>query len=151
MRAAICAYRQDQDITCAQVGWLHVALSDLRVRDDALCRMDAAHRRAHLKLWTDLSRLAGLGYAAAPATLLAFTAWQAGNRVLAKVALDRALDDDPGCLMARILRRLLARGTPPDKAKPPTTPRQVAASSQAQTAALAGRRSPPATKPRTVT
>jgi hypothetical protein len=91
-------------VRCAQVGWLPVTLGDPRVRDDALCRMDAAHRRAHLKLWTDLSRLAGLGYAAAPATLLAFTAWQAGNGVLAKVALDRALDDDPGCLMARILR-----------------------------------------------
>jgi hypothetical protein len=137
VRAAVRACRQDQAVThsCrqdravthAQAGWLLVALHDPWVRDDALCRMDAAHRRAHLKLWADLTRLAGPGDVAAPATLLAFTAWQAGNGPLANVALDRALDDDPRYEMARTLRLLINHGIPPAKAGPPMTPRQVAA------------------------
>jgi hypothetical protein len=132
VRAAIRACRQDQAVTRAQAGWLLVALHDPWVRDDALCRMDAAHRRAHLKLWTDLTRLASPGYVAAPATLLAFTAWQAGNGPLANVALDRALDDDPRYEMARTLRLLINHGIPPAKAEPPMTPRQVAAYFRAQ-------------------
>ena len=127
VRAALRACRQDQAITSTQVGWLLVALGDSWVRDDALGRLDPAHRRADLKLWTDLTRLAAPGYVAAPATLLAHAAWRAGNGALANVALDRALDDDPGYPLACALQRVLAHGAPPDKAQPPITPRQVAA------------------------
>lgn len=42
------------------------------------------------------------------------------------MALDRALDDDPGYPLARTLHRVLARGTSPAEADPPT-PRHVAA------------------------
>ena len=63
-----------------------------------------AQRRAHLRLWSDLTRLARPGYVAAPASLLAFVAWQAGDGALANVALDRALADDPRYSMARLLR-----------------------------------------------
>jgi len=38
--------------------------------------MDPAHSRAHQRLWTDLTRHAQPGYIAAPAPLVAFTAWQ---------------------------------------------------------------------------
>ena len=127
VRAALRACRQDQAITSTQVGWLLVALGDSWVRDDALGRLDPAHRRADLRLWTDLTRLAAPGYVAAPATLLAHAAWRAGNGALANVALDRALDNDPGYPLARTLHRVLARGTSPDKAEPPMTPRRVAA------------------------
>ena len=53
--------------------------------------MDPEHHAAHARLWTDLTRRACPGYVAAPAALLAFTAWQAGNGALANLALDRAL------------------------------------------------------------
>jgi hypothetical protein len=96
--------------------------------------MNAAHQRAHPKLWADLTRLASPGYVAAPAVLLARTAWQSGNGALASVALDRALDDDPRYPMARTLRRLLDHGTPPAKTEPLMTPRQVAASYRARAA-----------------
>ena len=68
------------------------------------------HHEAHRRLWTDLTRLARPGYAAAPAALLAFTAWQSGNGALANVALDRALADQPGYSMARLLRQALDAG-----------------------------------------
>jgi hypothetical protein len=127
VRAALRACRQDQAVTHAQAGWLLIALGDSWVRDDALGRLDLASRRADLKLWTDLTRLAAPGYVAAPATLLAHAAWRAGNGALANVALDRVLADDPGYPLACTLQRVLAHGVPPAKAEPPMTPRQVAA------------------------
>ena len=64
----------------------------------------------------------------APAALLAFTAWQCGNGALANVALDRALDADPGYSMALLLRDTIDAGAPPSLARLPMTPEEVAAS-----------------------
>jgi hypothetical protein len=66
-----------------------------------------------------------------PATsrpLLAFAAWQCGNGALANIALDRALADDPGYSMARLLRGVLDAAVPPRLARLPMTPQDVAAS-----------------------
>ena len=115
------SYGTDDDIA-----WLTVALTDLRVRDDAWARMDPAGRDAHLRLWTDVVRRAQPGYAAAPASLLAFVAWQGGNGVLANLALDRALADCPGYSMATLLRQVLSAGAPPSMARLPLTPDEVA-------------------------
>ena len=104
--------------------WLTLVLTSLRVRDDAWARMDPDHRDAHLRLWTDLVRRAQPGYIAAPASLLAFTAWQAGDGALANLALDRALADDPGYSMAKLLRDVLDAGTPPSTATPPDDTRR---------------------------
>ena len=90
--------------------------------------MDPAHHDAHLRLWTDLTRRAQPGYIAAPASLLAFTAWQGGNGALANVALDRALTDHPRYSMAQLLRDVIDAGTPPSMARLPMTPEEVAAS-----------------------
>jgi transposase len=109
-----------------QVAWLTVALKDLRVRDDAWARMDPRYEEAHRKLWTDVVRRAQPGHVAAPASLLAFVAWQAGNGVLANVALDRALADDPGYSMATLLRQVISAGAPPSMARVPMTPEEVA-------------------------
>jgi hypothetical protein len=111
-----------------QVAWLTVALRDLRVRDDAWARMDPAHAEAHLRLWSDVTRRAQPGHVAAPAALLAFVAWQAGDGALANVALDRALTDDPGYSMALLLRQVIGAGAPPSLARLPMTPEEVAAS-----------------------
>ena len=79
------------------MAWLSVLLTLLPVRDDAWSRMDpAAHRAAHLRLWADLVRRVGRVYLPAPASLLAFTAWQCGDGALANIAIDCALEADPG-------------------------------------------------------
>ena len=101
---------------------------DLRVRDDAWARMDPAHQDAHRRLWTDVIRRAQPGYVAAPASLLAFVVWQAGDGALANVALDRALADEPGYSMAQLLRQVITAGAPPSMARLPMTPEEVAAS-----------------------
>jgi hypothetical protein len=111
-----------------ELAWITVALRDLRVRDDAWARMDPDHADAHRRLWTDLTRRAQPGYVAAPASLLAFVAWQSGDGALANVALDRALADDPQYSMAQLLRQVITAGTPPSLARLPMTPEEVAAS-----------------------
>ncbi len=127
--AMIAAYRAGgRYATDYQVAWVTVALRDLRVRDDAWARMDPGYLDAHLRLWTDVTRRAQPGYVAAPAALLAFTAWQSGDGALANVALDRALADDPRYSMALLLRQVITAGAPPSLARLPMTPEEVAAS-----------------------
>jgi Domain of unknown function (DUF4192) len=125
----IAIYREGGGYTTDyQLAWITVALRDLRVRDDAWARMDPAHRDAHRRLWTDLTRRAQPGYVAGPAALLAFVAWQSGDGALANVALDRALADEPGYSMAQLLRQVITAGAPPALARLPMTPEEVAAS-----------------------
>ena len=128
VREAISTYRAggrllDDDV----VAWLTVVLSHLAVRDDAWARMDPGHRAAHLRLWTDVARRAAPAYLPAPASLLAFTAWQSGDGALANIAIDRALAADPGYSLAQLLRDIMDAGVPPSAARVPMTPEQVAA------------------------
>jgi hypothetical protein len=125
---AIGRYRGGDQVGPEAAAWLTVVLRDLRVRDDAWARMQPEHQEAHLRLWTDLTRMARPGYVAAPASLLAFVAWQSGNGALANVALDRALADDPRYSMASLLRQVIDSGAPPSLARLPMTPEEVAAS-----------------------
>jgi hypothetical protein len=114
----IARYRSGGQLTPGTgAAWLTLVLRDLRVRDDAWSRMVPEYRAAHQKLWTDLTRLARRGHVAAPASLLAFVAWESGNGALANVALDRALADDPWYSMARLLRQVINNGTPPEVAR----------------------------------
>ena len=125
----VAAYRRgDATATDYEIAWLTVALKDLRVRDDAWARMDPGHRDVHRRLWTDVVRRAQPGHVAAPASLLAFVAWQCGDGALANVALDRALADDPGYSMALLLRQVISAGAPPSLARLPMSPEEVAAS-----------------------
>jgi hypothetical protein len=126
VRDAIGLYRGGGAITDAdRFATLAVALVHLPVRDDAWARMVPEHREAHLRLWADIVRRASGPWLPAPASLLAFTAWQAGDGTLANVALDRALAADPGYSMARLLRDILAAGVPPSQARLPMTPEEV--------------------------
>ena len=131
-----------------QVAWLSLALTNLRVRDDAWARMDPDHRDAHTRLWTDVVRRAEPPYVPPAASLLAFTAWQCGNGALANVALDRALAADPRYSMALLLRDTIDAGTPPSMARLPMTPEEVAASYAADDErAAAGADGPPGGDP----
>jgi Domain of unknown function (DUF4192) len=129
VRGAIGEYRGGGRITSEdRLAWLAVSLVHLAVRDDAWARMVPEYRRAHLALWADIVRRADGPWLPAPASLLAFTAWQAGDGTLANIALDRALAADPEYSMALLLREILAAGVPPSEARLPMTPEQVAQS-----------------------
>jgi hypothetical protein len=129
VQQAIRRYRAGGSIgSVAHLAWLAVLLSDIRVRDDAWARMTPAHRDEHCRLWTDVLRAAMTDFAPAPASLLAFTAWQAGNGALAAMAVDRALTADPGYSMAHLLAGAIEAALPPAAARMPMTPAAVAAS-----------------------
>ncbi len=129
VQEAIDTYRAGGRLLADEpVAWLTVVLAHLAVRDDAWARMDAGYRTAHLRLWTDVVRRATPAYLPAPASLLAFTAWQSGEGALANIAIDRALAADPGYSLAQLLRDIMDAGVPPSAARVPMTPEQVAAS-----------------------
>jgi hypothetical protein len=125
---AIARYRDGGHLAAGhyETARLLVALRHLRFRDDAWARMDRVHKDAHLRLWTDLTRHAPAGYVAAPASLLAWCAWQHGDGALANIALDRADADNPTYSMAQLLRQIITAGTPPSQAVLPMTPEEVA-------------------------
>jgi Domain of unknown function (DUF4192) len=129
VKQAVARYRQGDRITADdEIAWLGVVLGDLRVRDDAWARMDPEYNDAHRRLWTDLVRRLPADLAAAPAALLAFTAWQGGDGALASIAIERALAADPDYSMALLIAEALHAGLPPSAARLPMTPKQVAAS-----------------------
>ena len=129
VQEAIATYRAGGRLEADEpVAWLTVVLTHLAVRDDAWARMDPGHRGEHLRLWTDVVRRATPAYLPAPASLLAFTAWQSGEGALANIAIDRALAADPAYSLARLLRDIMDAGVPPSAARVPMTPEQVAAS-----------------------
>jgi len=140
VRSAIGIYRRGGQITDHdQLAWLSVTIADLRVRDDAWARMDPRHRAEHRRLWTDVVRHACEPYVPAPASLLAFTAWQSGEGALANVAIGRALAADPEYSMAHLLGQALDAGLPPSAARLPMTPEEVEASYAGTERAGAGR------------
>ena len=111
VQEAIATYRAGGRLLADEpVAWLTVVLAHLAVRDDAWARMDPGYRAAHLRLWTDVVRRATPAYLPAPASLLAFTAWQSGEGALANIAIDRALAADPGYSLARLLRDIMDAG-----------------------------------------
>jgi hypothetical protein len=129
VRQAVALYRRGGEFAGAdEAAWLGFTLVDLRVRDDAWARMDAAFNDAHQRLWTHLIRRLPADFVAAPASLLAFTAWQSGDGALASIAVERALEADPEYSMALLIADALHAGLPPSAARLPMTPKQVAAS-----------------------
>jgi hypothetical protein len=126
---AISAYRAGgQAISGRALAELAVPLSAVPMRDIAWAWMDPEFAADHQRLWTDVMRQVPPRYRAAPASLLAFTAWQQGNGALANIALDRALEAEPDYSMAQLLRQALDSGAPPSVARLPMSPEQVAES-----------------------
>jgi len=128
VRLAVAQYRRGAELTdLDEIAWIGLGLTDLRVRDDAWARMDVRFNDAHQRLWSHLVRMLPAEFAAAPASLLAFTAWQAGDGALASIAIERALSADPEYSMAKLIGEALQAGLPPSAARLPMTPKQVAA------------------------
>jgi Domain of unknown function (DUF4192) len=94
----------------ARVLW---GLTDVRVRDRALGLALGRDAAAAEVLWTECTRRAPEPLGAAPATLLAVSAWLRGDGAMANVALERALTLEPGYALAALLSRGLAACLPP--------------------------------------
>ncbi len=109
---AVSAQRAGARLTDDELAWLSVALVYLPVRDHAWERV-GGDLTVHVGLWTEVTRRADPDLSVAPATLLAFAAWRAGEGAIATIALDRALRQDPTYRMAQLLRDALAGGISP--------------------------------------
>jgi hypothetical protein len=105
VRAAERCYRAGGRLADDDVAWLAALLVHLPVRDYAWERTGDAP--SWTALWTDVLRRVEPAYVPAPACLLAFAAWRAGNGALARVAVDRALAQEPDYSMAALLDEML--------------------------------------------
>ena len=98
----------------AEVARLLRGILDVRVRDAAWSPMCRERAREHVEFWADVVRRTPDPLVPAPAALLAFAAWQAGQGALAWCAVDRCLEVDPGYSLAGLVAELLTRAVPPD-------------------------------------
>ncbi|MGK5112689.1 MULTISPECIES: DUF4192 domain-containing protein [unclassified Geodermatophilus] len=101
---------EDRDV--ARVLW---AVADIRVRDRALTFALGDDAAAAEVLWTECTRRAPSPLDAAPATLLAVSAWLRGDGAMANVALERALASLPTYTFAQLLAQGLAACLPPSE------------------------------------
>lgn len=109
-----------------QIAWLGVLLTHVRVRDEAWVRIDPDRVGQHILLWREVLRRVEEPYAPAPASLLAYGAFIAGDGGLANVAIDRALAADPGYSMALLLKDVIQAGLPPSSARLRMRPEDLA-------------------------
>jgi hypothetical protein len=98
------APRRLSDREVARLAW---GLRDVDLRDRALQLALGRSAPAAEAVWTELTRRAPAPLDAAPATLLAVSAWVRGDGALANVALDRALASEPSYTFAGLLRSAL--------------------------------------------
>lgn len=111
---------QDRLPTDDELARVLVALADLRLRDaawSAVLRRDRS--RPAVAWWTHAVTRSPDALVAAPAALLAWSAWLHGNGALAWCALDRCEDAEPGYGLARIVADLLERAHPPSSWEDP--------------------------------
>ena len=90
----------------------------LEVRDVAWAEMTRENAARHVELWRDAVRRCPQELRAAPAALLGFAAWLAGNGALAWCAVDRAQEAEPGYGLAGLLTQALAGAVPPSAWRP---------------------------------
>lgn len=110
--AAIERWRSGGQLDNDELAWLTVVLVYLPVRDHAWAAVDG-DLGVQVGLWTEVLRRAETELSVAPATLLGFAAWRAGDGVIASMALERALTVDPDYTLARLLAEVVAGGLPP--------------------------------------
>lgn len=107
----LAAGAEPSDDEAARLLWVMQAS---RVRDAAWSLITRRSAEAHVRFWSDLVRCAPGPLVPAPAALLAWAAWQAGDGAKAWVALDRCQQVEPAYAMAAYLGSLLQQAVPPD-------------------------------------
>jgi hypothetical protein len=108
--------RHVEDATRAddgEVARLLRGMLDVRVRDAAWSPLRRDTAPAHVGFWTDVVRRTPDPLLPAPAALLAFAAWQAGDGALAWCAVDRCLEAHEHYSLGHLVAELLTRAVPP--------------------------------------
>jgi Domain of unknown function (DUF4192) len=105
--------RDGQRLDSHDVGRLVVAIAAVEVRDVAWAQIGHDDARRHVDLWSDVVRRCPRDALAAPAALLAFAAWLAGDGALAWCAVERSQEAEPGYGLAGLVTQALAGAVPP--------------------------------------
>jgi hypothetical protein len=98
----------------ASVAWLLRALLEPGARDAAAGLVTGQTAPLHAGFWTEVVRRAPDPLVAAPAALLAFAAWRAGDGARAWCAVDRCLDAAPEDPLGHLVATALDQAVPPD-------------------------------------
>jgi hypothetical protein len=101
-----------------EAGRLVTAIVDVEVRDVAWAEMTRADAGGHVELWRDVVRRTPLDLLAAPAALLGFAAWLAGDGALAWCAVERSQQAEPDYSLAGLLAEALVNAIPPTSWEP---------------------------------
>ncbi len=94
------------------------ALTIPEIRDECLGMAvppESSAAREAERLWLTLVRELPAPERAQPAALLGYTAYLRGDGTFAGMALENALEADPGHVLADLLLRVLSRGMPPEQ------------------------------------
>ena len=83
-------------------------------RDEAWVWLTRDDARRAVDLWSDAVRRLPPTRVAAPAAVLGFAAWLAGDGALAWCAVDRCREQQPGHSLASLVAQLLESATSPD-------------------------------------
>lgn len=97
---------------------LLAALVSVEIRDVLWAEIQRLGAGKHVRFWSDVVRRSPDEYVAAPAALLGFAAWMAGDGALAWCALDRCMEADPAYSMAILVASALRAAMPPSAWKP---------------------------------
>ncbi|WP_051813254.1 DUF4192 domain-containing protein [Kitasatospora sp. MBT63] len=119
LAGAITEFRAGaRSIDATRVARLLVGLQDKLGRDRAAEYTEPDELVAAQRLWRFLSRRCVPPFehlAPPPMTLLAWTAWLAGDTATARIVLSRALDIDPKYTLAQLLHESINGGLMPDR------------------------------------
>ncbi|MDI2128669.1 DUF4192 domain-containing protein [Yinghuangia seranimata] len=117
LQAARSRFRKgDRELTSAEAARLVCGMHDLQVRDHAMSWQDD-RGGGLLALWTGLARLSPAPDSAVPLTLAAWIAWTTEQPAFARVAVNRALYDDPDYTMAGLLRTAVNSSLSPEESR----------------------------------
>ncbi|MGN6252628.1 MAG: DUF4192 domain-containing protein [Marmoricola sp.] len=105
--------REGLPLGAVEAGQLLGSVAVISLRDVAWAEITRATAPRHVELWRDLLRRAPEELSPAPAALLAFSAWLAGDGALAWCAVDRCVAVDPDYSMAECVAGVLMSATPP--------------------------------------
>lgn len=96
-----------------EIASLVLSLESTPCRDAAWAWVQRADARAHVEIWLRVIRSTPVEYAAAPAAVLAFHAWLAGDGALAWCAVEHSAATGRPCSLTDLVEDLLDRAAPP--------------------------------------
>lgn len=102
-----------EPVSVQDLAHLISAMQELPVRDAAWALLDRDDACDHVRLWSDVVRRTPHSLLAAPAALLGWSAWLAGDGATAWIATERCLDAAPDYPMALCLESILDNAVPP--------------------------------------